>query len=107
MLVGEDAAAIDALALAVHSRACEQTRFRSKGISRRPVLEPALDRFDGPLLLLWGSEDPTADPASLAPALAGGGARRQWRVVDGAGHWLQFERPDEVNRLLAAFFVPL
>ncbi len=31
-----------------------------------------------------------------------GGARRYERV-DGAGHWMQLEAPDELNRLLLDF----
>lgn len=53
-----------------------------------------------PVVLLWGEQD---------PALGRRGAedtehhvRGDYRldVLHGAGHWLQFERPDEVNRVL-------
>lgn len=57
-------------------------------------------RVDVPVALLWGDHD---------PALGRRGAEDTARYVDGpfhlevlagAGHWLQFERPDEVSRSL-------
>ena len=57
-------------------------------------------RVTVPTVLMWGEQD---------PALGRRGAEETERYVDapyrleilpGAGHWLQFERPDEVNRVL-------
>lgn len=96
-------AAIDALALAVHTRACLGTRFRSRGISRAGGLPELLARCRTPLLLAWGEHDITADPARLAACLGLAAPQRQAHVLPGVGHWLQYEAPDTVNRLLTDF----
>jgi len=57
-------------------------------------------KVTAPTVLMWGEQD---------PALGRRGAEETERYVDapyrldilpGAGHWLQFERPDEVSRVL-------
>ena len=56
-----------------------------------------------PALFVGGSADPigpTMNPAR-AREVATGPYTEKW--VDGAGHWVQQERPDEVNRILLAF----
>lgn len=93
-------AALDSLAMFVHETACLQTRFRSKAISRSASLQAALDRLDAPVLLIWGEHDVTAIPNEAAQQLAGAGAGREWCVVPGAGHWVQYEGAADVNRLL-------
>jgi pimeloyl-ACP methyl ester carboxylesterase len=94
----------DPLALEVHRIACEQTRLRSKALSRAVLLPGLLAAIELPLLLLWGEHDVTADPAVLAPQLADGRAEREWVVVPGAGHWVQYERPHEVGQVLLRWF---
>jgi pimeloyl-ACP methyl ester carboxylesterase len=56
-----------------------------------------------PALFVGGTEDPvgpTMNPARAREVVAGPYTER-W--VAGAGHWVQQERPDEVNRILLAF----
>ncbi len=96
-------AAIDALALEVYLRSCRATRYRSRPISRQGGLLRTLDRFGGPILLLWGRDDVTADPDWLLPRLLSQGAKRSGRIIDGAGHWAQFEQPTAINRALLEF----
>ena len=103
-LMLHDAANIDALAMRVHEQTCLATRFRSKAISRGALLEPVLDSYQGPTLLMWGEHDVTANPVEAAQKIAGGSPHREWCLVPGAGHWVQFERPDEVNQLLLRWF---
>ena len=95
--------AIDALAVAVHTRACMGTRFRSREISRAGGLPELLARCPVPLLLAWGEHDITADPARLSVSLGMAAPRRQALVLPGVGHWLQYEAADTVNRLLIDF----
>jgi pimeloyl-ACP methyl ester carboxylesterase len=95
-----DAAAVDALALRVHTDACLRTRFHSKRISRAGGLADALDRHRGPLLLAWGEHDVTAEPHEALRGLVEGRPERRGCVVPGAGHWVQYERADDINRLL-------
>ncbi len=102
-LMLHDRAAIDALAFAIHDISCHGTRFRSKEISLAGGLQTALETIGGPQLLVWGEHDVTADSRPLVAQLVAGHPRREGVVVDGAGHWVQFERADEVNALLLRF----
>lgn len=94
------AADLDALAVRVHTDACVRTRFRSKDISRSGALVDVLAPYGGPTLLVWGEHDVTADPVVIAPALASALPGARTALVAGAGHWVQYERADEVNALL-------
>lgn len=93
----------DALALYVHSHACERTRFRSKAFSRSPLLLQALQHFEQPVLMVWGDDDVTAIPTEAAQTLTQDKASRDWTIVAGAGHWVQYERPEAINTLLASW----
>ena len=93
----------DALAFAIHDISCHGTRFRSKDVSLAGGLQAALELHAGPQLLVWGEFDVTADPRPLAAQLAAGHPRRRTAVIDSAGHWVQYERAEEINRLLVDF----
>ena len=97
-----DPASVDELALHIHTDACLATRFRSKVISLAGGLATSLGQYPGPLLLAWGEHDVTAVPEVVLPALAQGRVDCETRIVAGSGHWVQYERADEVNRLLMA-----
>lgn len=97
------AAELDALAVRVHTDACVRTRFRSKDISRSGALVEVLTPYGGATLLAWGEHDVTADPVVIAPALAATLPGARAALVAGAGHWVQYERADEVNALLRAW----
>lgn len=68
------------------------------------LLEPYAHRtIDQPALFMVGSRDSTAKwmpPAAMEGHVTG---LREVVTVDGAGHWLQQERPDEVNERLIRF----
>lgn len=98
--------AVSALALQIHARSCEKTRFRSKSISRRSSLRDVLKDFHKPILMAWGEDDVTVVPEEAGPMLAQGHPSRQWRVVADSGHWVQFEQADEINGLLIRWFAP-
>ena len=102
-LMLHDKAAIDALAFAIHNISCHGTRFRSKEISLAGGLREALDAIGGRQLLLWGEHDVTADSRPLVARLVEGHPLREGVVIDGAGHWVQFERADQVNAALLGF----
>lgn len=101
MLHSEDA--VDALALHVHTRACLLTRFHSKAISRAGGLFPAVERFQGPVLMIWGEHDVTAVPEQVVAAFCRLQTRGDAAIVPGAGHWVQFESADAVNSVLLAW----
>lgn len=98
-----DPDSIDAEAVRIHTAACVATRFYSKAISHSGGLAVALQSFTGPLLLAWGEHDVTAVPEQAAFALSQGRESCETHIVPGAGHWVQFERPQAVNALLLAW----
>jgi pimeloyl-ACP methyl ester carboxylesterase len=53
-----------------------------------------------PSQLLWGDQDPACGPASARLTEKHVDAQYRLEVLEGAGHWLQFERPADVSRLL-------
>ena len=103
-LMLHERSAIDALALAIHRRASEQTRLRSKPISLTDATRRALDRLRIPVLLAWGEHDPTAPAAGAQQTLAQGHPNRRGVRIAGAGHWIQYERAGEINPLLGDWF---
>lgn len=94
---------IDPLAVKIHTEACLRTRFRSKEISRGGGLMAALAQRRGPSLLAWGEHDVTAEPEIIARALSDRLPGCHTHFIEGAGHWVQFERADDINRLLLAW----
>lgn len=100
-----DPQSIDDLAMTVHEAACLMTRFRSKAISRSALIGEVLTAFEQPVLLIWGEHDVTATPAVIAPQLTHAHPGHEWRIVPGAGHWIQFERDQVVNQMLLDWFV--
>ena len=71
-------------------------QFRFDGLAGR------LDHIAAPTLVLWGEADRLI-PITLGRALASGIPRAAFLSVPGAGHAVQEEAPDEVNRLLIRF----
>ena len=53
-----------------------------------------------PTTLLWGNEDPALGSRAVEATAARVAAPYELVVLEGAGHWLQFERPDEVSGAL-------
>lgn len=69
-------------------------------------LRRRLHRYGGPSLVLWGEHDrmvPRAHGAAYAEGLAGA----TFRVIAGAGHSPQVERPEETADLIRAFLKPV
>lgn len=95
-----DSSRVDELAMQVHSQSCLATRFHSKRISRAGGLQQVLDSYPGPVLLAWGEHDVTADPATTGSQLAAQRPQREVVLIDGAGHWVQYEQADRVNALV-------
>jgi 2-hydroxy-6-oxonona-2,4-dienedioate hydrolase len=102
-LMLHEVAAIDAVALALHRDSCVKTRYRSKNLSRRGALLPALEKLaerQVPVLLVWGEHDVTAVPSQAGPAMLAGAPQAELVVVPNAGHWLQYEAAEAADRLL-------
>lgn len=103
-LMLHERSAVDALALVIHGDASEQARLRSKKLSHTDAMRQALDRLQIPVLMAWGEHDPTAHAASTAQILAEGHPNRRCLLVADAGHWVQYERPGDINPMLCDWF---
>jgi pimeloyl-ACP methyl ester carboxylesterase len=60
-----------------------------------------------PTTLLWGDEDPALGRRAVEATAEHVEGPFRLEVLEGAGHWLQFERPDEVSRSLTRAGKPL
>ncbi len=92
-------------ALDIHTSACLQTRFHSKKISQSGGLMDALvaAREANPHMALsglWGEHDVTCTPASVLDLLESQGALSHSQIIQGAGHWVQYEAADLTNSFL-------
>lgn len=61
-------------------------------------LKPAGVKVSAPTILLWGDQDPALGRLSAEGTANFMEGDYRLVVLEGAGHWLQFERPDEVSR---------
>lgn len=64
-------------------------------------------RIETPALFIAGTEDPTLRMARVAGLKEWVPGLRGTVLLDGAGHWIQQERPDEVNAALIGFLESL
>ena len=71
------------------------------------LAEPPAATIDMPAMFIGGTADPVLSfmRPDRAPELVTGRYREV--LIDGAGHWLQQEKPDQVNELLLDFFSSL
>lgn len=56
-----------------------------------------------PTMGVWSSGDVALLEAQMTGSVRYVSGRWRYERIDGAGHWLQLQRPDEVNRLLLDF----
>lgn len=60
-----------------------------------------MGEITSPAQLLWGDQDPAVGRRQAETTEARVKGRFHLEVLEGAGHWLQFERPDEVGLALS------
>jgi pimeloyl-ACP methyl ester carboxylesterase len=60
-----------------------------------------LGPISSPTQLIWGDQDPALGRRSAEETARHVAGRYRLEVLEGAGHWLQFERPAEVGRALS------
>ena len=77
------------------------TRVTWKPYMHNSALPHLLPTVQTPTLLVWGSQDRIV-PLEAGQLYADALPNAQLEVVDGAGHWLELERPDELARLVVA-----
>ena len=104
ILMIHDPRRIDPLAVHLQAENARRTRFRSRPISLTATLRDCLAETRAPLAGIWGREDATArghlderrellrrfDPAA------------EFELIEGAGHWVQYEAPRALNAALRA-----
>jgi pimeloyl-ACP methyl ester carboxylesterase len=96
--------AIDPFALDIHTYSCVQTRFRSRGISGRDLLGPALDDYSGQTLIVWGAHDITCEPEYLMANMIEPHANRKGIILPEMGHWVQYEAAEQTNAIMLDWF---
>lgn len=96
---------IDEQAIDIQASNVERSRFDGSHISWSGRLLGYLGLIDRPIQLIYGERDPMPFPSAAARAAACRAVKPTIRLdwVEGAGHWLQYERAPAVNRLLADF----
>jgi pimeloyl-ACP methyl ester carboxylesterase len=117
LLFGRDDAA-EAVALFPDSRGDmgrELTRYKTMRFASRIGFNPPyfydrhlrrrLHRYGGPSLVLWGEDDRMV-PRAHGEAYTKGLAGAELRVISGAGHSPQVERPAETAALISTFLLP-
>ena len=57
-------------------------------------------KVTAPTALLWGDQDPALGRVQAETTARHVDGEYRLEVLDGAGHWLQFERGEEVTRSL-------
>lgn len=105
MMMIDDPSSIDDLTVAMQRRNHAMTRFKSRFLGYRDTLGPSLAQLRCPVLAILPERDPLPQPdtASRAEYLRRTAPHIECRTVPGASHWVAFEAPETVNRLLADF----
>jgi 2-hydroxy-6-oxonona-2,4-dienedioate hydrolase len=102
-----DAGKVDDLAIHIQAENTQRARLRSRSISLTDALRRKLDHVRLPLAGIWGERDPMTGPyvetrRELLTRLDPGCPSV---VIEGAGHWVQYEAPDRVNATIASWLV--
>jgi 2-hydroxy-6-oxonona-2,4-dienedioate hydrolase len=100
-----NAESVDEATIDLHLRNVACARFNSRRLSWQGRLEPDLAPLTCPIQLIWGANDKMASPSVNARVNRCRGMRRGLRIdiVPEAGHWVQYERPEEFDRVLLDF----
>lgn len=100
MLYREDV--IDELALRLHIANVLRDRMKGRSLARTGALAQSLARLHCPVWAIYGEEDALyrGKLDALRVALAQAADFRGLALVEGAGHWLQFERAEAFDKAL-------
>jgi 2-hydroxy-6-oxonona-2,4-dienedioate hydrolase len=98
-----DPVKIDELAVYIQSTNAPRGRVKSRRFSRADTLVRALPLIKARLDGIWGGRDATAYPHldERARTLRSFQPGARFEVIEGAGHWVQYEAADRFNPLLA------
>lgn len=101
-LMMSDPANIDELAIYLHDENTRRARTRSRPISLTDCQLQALPKMQGQVNVIWGSLDITIQGMLQQRTDAILAARPDARIImlDGIGHWTQYEGADRFNQTL-------
>ena len=102
-LMLHDPGSADDLAITLQAANAGRDRMKRRRLSRTDLLLRALPRVQCPVFGIWGEHDALYDgrTALIEAALRAAGDFRGLRFIEGAGHWVQFERSEAFDRALA------
>ena len=74
-------------------------------IPARSLIEPAIELppIAAPTMGVWSTADRALTEAQMTGSAQFVAARGRYERIEGAGHWTQLERPEQVNALLLDF----
>lgn len=103
-----DPAAVDDLAMALHTANMAKTRLRSRSIARTFVLADSLHKLPCRLACIFGESDVTLHPdlAAVRTHVAQSHPGAAFHVIPNAGHWVQYEAADAFNAILLEVLAP-
>ena len=94
-------ATLDTTALSLHAANLQRDRLRRRRISRTPVSVGLMPRWKCPVHAIWGRGDILIQlDTPRLPEVLSGCDLRQLTLIDDAGHWVQYERPEAFNEVL-------
>jgi 2-hydroxy-6-oxonona-2,4-dienedioate hydrolase len=98
-----DPAKIDEFAVHIQSTNAPRGRVKSRRFSRADTLARVLPLINARLDGIWGGRDATAYPhlGERARTLREVQPDARFEIIDGAGHWVQYEAAGRFNPLLA------
>src|SRR5438477_2442985 len=98
-----DRGKIDELAVYIQAQNAPRGRVKSRRFSRADTLAQALPLISARIDGIWGERDATAYPYldDRARILRDIQPAARFEVIEGAGHWVQYEAADRFNPLLA------
>jgi 2-hydroxy-6-oxonona-2,4-dienedioate hydrolase len=102
ILMIHDAERIDPLAIHLQAENAAHTRFKSRTISLTTTLRDCLAATRVPLAGIWGREDATARGFldERRDLLRSFDPQAEFEIIEGAGHWVQYEAPRAFNAAL-------
>ena len=92
----------DDLAVSLQIENLRQARFKSGTIPQSDVLRRALPLIRARIAGIWGGSDAFADGRldACRRVLTSAQADFDFRVIEGAGHWVPYEAADQINAAL-------
>lgn len=102
ILMIHDPERIDPLAIHLQAENAAHTRFRSRTVSLTSTLRDCLATTRVPLGGIWGREDATARGHldERHDLLRSFDPKAEFEIIEGAGHWVQYEAPQAFNSAL-------